>query len=348
MPVNEIRHFHPDGSPFLRANEGNEIVPETHYFGVTLNQMNLRAGQEWWVTYDPLVYISVEFRYGAERVTVPKLIGPSVLRGQLPMADTKLAHGFVIKNLRVVGPHPFRGDDITLTVVLYKVKRTDYAKHFLRFAETISGSIGLPAQVDMVIKVGGVVVDALEALFEVSETKAVLGHQIGFNASSLRGLQAQMVGIFDGQNSATGSTSIRVVEDELIAPNSVGNFVLYSLWKSDRRSNEGAASFSDLAAKIRECALSANEEAWTRGKAMLLTLYQQLLSSPDLVRDEAKQLFSNYREEMLALRTQAQDVSLMSVEGRDNKLEPLGRALRAEDYASLDHEAIALLGPSRT
>src|SRR5262245_59972337 len=83
-----------DGTPGADATPGQqEIARNRDYFGVTINQLMLVKGREFWSTYDPLVYVAVDFVHGKDRICIPKLVGPSALRGSLVGAPGNLPHG---------------------------------------------------------------------------------------------------------------------------------------------------------------------------------------------------------------------------------------------------------------
>src|SRR5262249_9555724 len=157
------------------------------YFGLTVNEIGLARGREWWSSYDPLVYVCLDFAYGRQRISVPALIGPSALRGMLPANDMGMPHGFVVRDLRVVGPQVFRGGPVDLTIILYKIRRDDYAKELLGLAESIASAIGVPAEVASAFRIGSAVVDAMEAVLKIGSIEPIVGHRIGLNPSPIKG-----------------------------------------------------------------------------------------------------------------------------------------------------------------
>jgi len=292
----------------------SEVRRDESYFGVTLSEINLARGREWWSSYDPVVYVSLDFVYGRERVSVPRLVGPAALKGDLAADKLELPHGFAVRNIGVAGPHPFRGDRVNLTVILYKVRRTDYARKVLGFAETLSSAVGLPAEIGTVVKIGTSVVDAMEALFEIGDTEAVVGHQVGLNTSPLSGFRTQTVALLAGASPVQDGT--RLSEGQLVSSSADGyrasDYVVYSVWAAPSRENESTLPFHDLVPRMYECALAGDDDSWQRGKSILIALYQQMLTSPDLLSREADDLFDQYKTRMLDLRTRAQKAKLMS------------------------------------
>jgi hypothetical protein len=294
---------------------GPELARDRDYFGLTINQINLTKGREFWSTYDPLVYVAIDFVHGRERITVPRLIGPSALKSGLAAENGELPHGFVVRNIRVAGPHPYRGEQVGITVILYKVRHTDYAKRVLRFAENLSDAFGLPAEIASITKIGGSVVDAMETLFDMGDSEPVLGHRTELNASPLHGFQSRCVALI-GATGDPADTGLKVSDGRLLNSSGedyqVNDYVLYSVWGIPSNENETRLPFYELVPKMNECALAGDPESWQRGKSILVTLYQQMLTSPDLTATDADRLFDRYKTEMLKLKKKALDVTLMA------------------------------------
>src|SRR5512134_1453623 len=124
---------------------GREIVKDNGYFTVWLNELFLAEGRNWWATYDPVAIVITEFGYGTGRVSVPIVVGPNLISAKNP----GVPHGIVLRDTCVAGPYPFRGGNVAITVILYKVKHQDYARGLLRFVESLSSAIGTPADIGM-------------------------------------------------------------------------------------------------------------------------------------------------------------------------------------------------------
>jgi len=308
-----------------------ELQRNQEYFGLTINEIFLAKGREWWSSYDPLVYVCVDFAYGRERISVPMLVGPSALRGRLPANDMDLPHGFVVQDVRVLGPQVFRGGPVDVTIILYKVRRDDYAKQFLGFAESISNAIGIPAEISSVIKIGGTIVDAMEALLRIGDVEPIVGHRVGLNASPLTGLRTQSVALLAGE--CAESATARVVDGRLESRASGDAFrsqdhVLYSLWGMQYREVPDALPLFGLVDKMLECASAGDDDSWARAKSILVTLYQQMLISPDLTAKDADSLFDDYKQKIVRLREESKRVQLMSVGKQEGRL--LGQTASTE------------------
>ncbi|MGY3120313.1 esterase/lipase superfamily enzyme [Bradyrhizobium sp. S3.14.4] len=294
---------------------GEEIVRDRDYFSITLNEMYLTKGREFWSTYDPLVFVSVDFIYGPDVINVASIVGPNTLRGK-----QELPHGFLINDIKVVGPHPFRGGSIAITVVLYKTKNQDYAKRVLQFAEGISKSIGVPAGIELVSKVGSSLLDAFETLVAMGDCVPVTGHRVEINSNTIEGFVASYTALVAGEEKASTKLLVknsRLMDDEG-RPYRRSDFVLYSIARNERRDQETTLPFYDMLGEIDRAAMSDDAQSWARAKASLVVLYQKMLTSPDLTPVEADSLFEKYKQSMMERRERALKATLMS--GRPPKL----------------------------
>lgn len=305
-----------------RDARDSEIREQEHYFGVTLNEIHLQYGREFHLTYDPLLYLAVDFKYGSQRVTVPRLIGPSVLGPSITKGGGKLPHGFVVRDIRVAGPHPYRGDPVGITVVLYKIAHTDYAKRVLAFAEKLTGVVGFPADLSMAFKIGGAVVDAVETLFDMNDSVPLMGRRFELNASPRDGFQPQQVALINSGDKPLPPLDVRGASlvQESGEPFIDRDYVLFDLWRTESRGVDADLLSETMVEKMYECGLAGDPESWRRGKSILLALYQQLLSSIDLTEADAERIFEKHKEKLLKCKERARLVSLMPVEVPESPL----------------------------
>jgi hypothetical protein len=295
---------------------GQKVVRNEDYFSVTLNEMYLTKGRKFWSTFDPLVFLSVDFVHGKEVISVPSLIGPSALKGK-----QELPHGFLVNDIRVAGPHPFRGGTVALTVVLYQTKTHDYAKKLLQFAEGITGAIGVPAGVELVTKVGSTLLGAFETLIEMGDCVPITGHRIEINGSSMRGLTSAYTAVISGKEDPT---DLSINDSRLLKggqPYRDKDFLLYNISRQEFREQESTLPFYDMVDEINNAALSTEEESWNRAKALLIAVYQKMLACPDLTAKEADKLFEEYKAAMVHERGRAVKVGLMDTDQRNTKTE---------------------------
>jgi hypothetical protein len=86
------------------GSAGDPITKDQMYFTVRVNELHLAENRRWWHEYDPLVVVVTEFNYERERVAIPTVVGPNLIRRQ--SQSDKPVYGTVLLDTRVTGPHP--------------------------------------------------------------------------------------------------------------------------------------------------------------------------------------------------------------------------------------------------
>jgi hypothetical protein len=280
-----------------------------------------------------MVLVIADFLYGQSATSVPAVIGPTQIKAKV----TELPHGLVFNDINAVGPHPFRGGNVGLTVILYRVKRSDYAINLLKFLEGVCGAAGVPADVSLLTKVGEPLVGGLNSLLELGDTEPVLGHRINVDSGTLRGFRATSRAVIAGEQ--TGKQFLQS-ENRLYVATPGGksdyqdsDFVLYSINKRQARDDDRSLPFYGLFVEALSAAAAGDDESWKRAKATLLTLYQQMTVSPDLIPRQIEELFAAYKNLAVKKREAARDTSLLSKGGRETKarVQALNAAARLLD-----------------
>src|ERR1700722_5964953 len=92
---------------------GVQIKRNESYFTIRINEMFLKANQQWYTTFDPLVLVVIQFNYDQRRITVPCVVGPNLIAKQ--SSGDKAKHGVTVVDTLVTGPHPYRGGDVDVS-----------------------------------------------------------------------------------------------------------------------------------------------------------------------------------------------------------------------------------------
>src|SRR4051812_17397001 len=79
--------------------------PKKQYFAVVVNEMFLTQAREWWSEYDPMALVVSEFTYNGKRITVPFVVGPSMIQAKLQ----EVPNDMTISDTLVSGIHPYVG-----------------------------------------------------------------------------------------------------------------------------------------------------------------------------------------------------------------------------------------------
>jgi hypothetical protein len=303
----------PDEQCVPSEGVGREILPDQSYFTVTVNELFIAIGRQLWATYDPMVLVTVEYMYKGTNLAIPIVIGPGTIKRP---AEQQVSN-VVINDIPVAGPHPYRGGKITITVLLYKIKHTDYARGFLRFAESISKSAGVPANIDTLGKVGAALLEGVEELLKMKDNEPIAGHMFAIDDSSRRGFRTGYAVLMS--DSEAQLSKMRVNEGRLEVQNGSGylpyregDYVLYSVSERSRRGEVESLSFYSLYEQSRQAAIANDDESWKRAKASLLSLYGQMVSSPDLISSEVEHLTDEFTARVVAARDRAKALGALS------------------------------------
>jgi len=110
-----------------------ELKKDRAYFELRICEQFLRDRREYWNQYNPLTLVATEFIYDKTREMLPFVVGPGLLKGIEELeGDERVSY----RNTRVVGPVPYRGDDVTLFLGLFRVKTKDWARQALSLLES--------------------------------------------------------------------------------------------------------------------------------------------------------------------------------------------------------------------
>lgn len=278
---------------------GKPIRRNQMYFELRMNQMNLANNVKWFSVYDPLVVITVGFDYGDKRIEIPSILGPGTI--QKYMKSGAPLFGTVLTDVKITGPHPYRGSSVTVSVSFYRVERINYTKSLLKVIERLSGMIGMD-QLGVLTKTGGAILDGLEGLMGADETVCIAAHQFNLPPSSSVPLQSQFISLITPAAS-TSVGSLVVKGGRLVELGEFGergyngsDFVLLSIAGLDRRENENFFTSYQLKNQAIS-AVSEGEQSRKRAKALLLSALQQLRTSDDFTKTEADCLFEEWLQE---------------------------------------------------
>jgi hypothetical protein len=274
--------------------------------------------------------VVAEFNHGPERIAVPSVIGPNLIRKQAP--SDKPRYGVVLFDTRVTGPHPYRGGDVDVSVGFYRVQRVNHARTLLKVVDSLSASFGGPGELQAVAKTGGVLLEGVEGLLGLAETTYLAGHRISLATSPLDPFTAGFSTLI-APPAPEDFGCLRVDDRRLYIetngesrPYRGSDFVLLSIAGTKERGDENLLPFYSLKVDALT-ALWDGEEGVKRGKANLIAAYQQMRRSPDVTAGEAARLFDAWLQEFECERKRAEQVRAMPVERHKAEPEPLARDL---------------------
>ena len=306
----------PDQQCIPREDVGREILPNQSYFTVVVNELFIAIGRELWATYDPMVVATIEYVHKGGDLAIPVVIGSGTIKH---IAEHEVPHGVVINDISVAGPHPYCGGKVTITMLLYKIKRSDYARGFLRFAESISKATGVPANIDTLERVGVALLEGVEDLLRMKDNEPIAGHMFSIDDSTRHGFRTGYGVLLSDTNADLSKVRVNGGRLEVQAggeysPYREGDYVLYSVLERSRRGEVQSLPFYSLYEQSLQAAIANDDDSWKRAKASLLTMYGQMVSSPDLIASEVESLTDEFVSRLLAARKRGSELAALSVQ----------------------------------
>ncbi|GGC65444.1 hypothetical protein [Undibacterium terreum] len=283
---------------FPEMSAGAPIKRNEAYFEVRLNQMCLANNVKWFSVYDPLVVITVGFDYGGKSIEVPAVLGPGIIQKHLDSGAPQF--GTVLSDLKVIGPHPYRGSGISISISFYRVERMNYTRSLLKVIERLSGIIGM-GQIATLASTGGALLDGLEGLLGGGATVCMAAYKFNLpppNYPLQTGYTALIVPPVPDNLDTLLVRDSRLLQKEggEERPFAGSDFVLISVAGMQRRENEQFFSAYDLKEQALSI-ISEGEASRKRAKAIMLSAFQQLRGSDDFTKLEADLLFEEWLQE---------------------------------------------------
>jgi hypothetical protein len=230
---------------------------------------------------------------------------------------------------------------LTLSVVLGKVKKTDYAKGLLELISGVAGVVPAATALTEHLKVAGAILDGVETLLKMGDQEALVGLRKELSPTIATGVGGTAVSLqssyFALINQAEGTFKAEelFVKDGGLSrgtcladaePFRDADYVLYAVQASSERGDERALPFYDLWDQALTAAGRSDSESWKLATTSLAALYVALMSSPDLVRGQATRLFESFKNDLVDIHKTASALqSLGSVLASSGNLEAIER-----------------------
>jgi hypothetical protein len=271
------------------------------YFQVVINEMYLTRDRHWLNEIDPVVYVVAEYSYnGAPQVT-PFLVGPMLLKDR--GVPDNINKGIIFRNTSVVGPHPYRGKGLTLTVILCEAHSANPLKPLLRVVESTAAALGFSPALSPYTKVAEVLMNGFDALLNSGGVTPLVGLRDSYGPQFGTSFRPAYFALIDKPGVATDTLWVR--NNQLVkGPNLKdakeyrdADFVLYSIGCPDenRRDDVSQLPFEALWARAeKEAASPVEDPNFKNAKTMMVTLYQEIVGSPDLTEPQGDELADKY------------------------------------------------------
>jgi hypothetical protein len=300
-----------------REGVGERLRSDVDYFSVKINELFLANDRRWWVEYVPTVFVASEFIFDKKVTVLPYVVGPSLIEKLGQSSPNRM----LFHDINVAGPHPFRGGKFALTVILCRTKRTDYARQLLGMVEGIVGALDFGTALSSYTKIASSAIDGIEGLMQLGDTEPLCGERIEWDSEADEGLTTGYVAIVNSATTPGQASKLRIRGKRLHCDGAdaglrefrEADYVLYSIARSQHRSDERLLAFYPLHDELMSAALGPSDSDWDRAKATLLTLYQSMVLSPDLVPAQADQLLEEYKSSMVQRHKKAAETRLLKL-----------------------------------
>jgi hypothetical protein len=299
IPPSQIESSSAPGTPF---------EPKRHYFQVILNEMYLEHDREWFATYDPMAFVACSFVYENSTRTIPTVIGPQMLE-QYKQA---VPRGMIFRNTPAMTLNPYVGGPVTITMILGKIQRDNYADRLLSVIEKLSSALVPSTATATYIPIAEAVMEGVETLLGLSETESILGYNVTYNPVEGENFAPGYFALLDTTKQIDRSR-VWVKESRLYAgatlddakPYTDSDFAVFSIARATRRTDENLLPFYPIWQTTRDLAARTGDHFWQEAKANFNTVKRSILLSPDLTTDDSKDLRSRYLAELKDIRTEA-------------------------------------------
>lgn len=288
-------------SNLLDADKNGEkpILPGESYFEISLTEQFLKYKREHWKEYIPLTLFLTEFIYAGQKDEFPFVVGPDLLKSIQQMEGNENVR---FKNTRVLGPIPYRGDNVVLFVGLMRFKTKNWATQTIKLLESVAKSFD-SSKLSGYLNIAEPVMAGIEGFFG-------MGDDMQFRMGQRN--EFQDAEIHDGNVFKSGySVMIREHQDKAkpehfwvknnelyygknkdnIQPYRENDYILYEISTSDKRNDYETFEFHKHWEKAREAVINKNRQ---QAEAEYRNLQVKLLNSKDIIEKQKDQLMSLY------------------------------------------------------
>jgi hypothetical protein len=311
--LSTCRIWLPPAQVDAEAEAGAPFNPDEHYFQVRIRELYLAHRQAWFATYDPLLLVITEFRYGSEMIAIPVVAGPALLQRQM----RKAAGGLVFSNMRAAGWHPYRGGTLALSIVLCRVRRAPHSRNVLHLIEGASGALDFATDIPSYSQVADVVLYGIESLIGAGLLAPLFGfrrafappqswqHEQHFTAGygaliTLPETQLDTGTLYVREGRLVSGASFRTA-----TPFRQADYALYQVARTSERDDVTTLPFYPLYERIlRESSLRGSD-SWIRARANRIALLDSLVQSLDLTPVQATALHAAVGAQMQQLHSRA-------------------------------------------
>lgn len=326
------------GRDHVDTELGVAFEKEQHYLQIVINEMFLENSRNFWSDCDPMAFVVSSYIYGTRTETFPFVVGPALLK----QYEQDVPLGMIYRDTPVSSLHPYQGGPLTLTVFLNRLERKNNADQLLKVVESISSAVSPSIVPVAYLKMAETVVDGVEAILGLDETKALLGFRVTINPQIKQPLMPSYYALINEDEAKIAQGEFWVKSSRLhygkdmksAEPYRENDFILFSINQGEKRTDERTLPFYPTWETARDLAQKPELHYWSEAKANFNTLKRSLVSSPDLTKPDSERLRTFYFGELKKLREEA--VAESELKGKELPAMEAEMRQMAEELDKLD------------
>jgi hypothetical protein len=303
----------------IGAKMQTSFAKNEHYFVVRINEIFLSYKRQWFSTYDPVVFVTTEFLYNAEKYAVPFVVGPSMMSNKMD----QIPEGMVFQDTVVAGLHPYRGGNFILSLVLGRMRQENYLRKIVNIIEKTAATYtgGFATIVSNYTKVANVVLDTMDALFDSSDVEPLIGCRKEFLKEAMDEFSAGYFILMNTDENDVDESKFFIKGNRLYYGDSFddaepfrdSDYVLYSILAAPKRSDTELlpfhTQFLQLQSYVSDIPDVISPEQTTIINAKRYKLQDTIRMSADLVRPQVKELINEYDTSLKEMINERQPLS---------------------------------------
>jgi len=281
---------------------GKPILPRESYFEISLTEQFLKHKREYWNEYIPLTLFLTEFIYANERHELPFVVGPDLLKSIQQLEGTENVR---YKNTRVVGPIPYRGDNVVLFAGLMRFKTKNWATQTIKLLESVAKSFD-SSNLSGYLNIAEPMMEGIEGFFGMGDDMQFrMGQRDEFRQTDF--VSGYRVMMREHQDNVK-KEHLWVKDSELyygkdknnLQPYRENDYLLYEISASDKRNDYETFDFHKHWEKAREAVIQKNRQ---QAETEYQNLQIKLLNSKDIIEKQKNQLMNLYVNMFKELKT---------------------------------------------
>lgn len=281
------------------SDPSGDLSPGQSYFRVVVDGLALDYARVGTRTFDPMLLTVTDYLYDGKVVSVP-----FVISSKLVAAEDGLPQGMVFANTCVAGPHPYYGQ-LAVAVVLYRIERDDYARRLLDAAQRTCAAFDVTGSLSAYLKMADAVLDGVEAVLGHTHNEPVLGFRTEFSDLLQSGTYAVLPAPIPAGDLRLSDGVLCRKTAGATTPLAQTNHVVYSVRSSLPADLQTLPWFGLLWNRIVRWANIPSDEAKAVAQDYLAALYEELQTSPDIARDTAESVYTEWENRAKAIHVKA-------------------------------------------